>query len=152
MFDFHYRTLPRAFITGANECISPFVSEPRTTIIGNDEMYIEAGSTINLTCTIQTGPTTDALIYWNYNGKVQLLTSFPLSARTMNERYPTYNPIAQLNSNLYENVSPQLYLHQFASIYLKDNGNLHRYNTTGNPIAQLLIYLYNGALHILPLS
>jgi hypothetical protein len=49
------------------------ISEPKTTIIGNDELYIEAGSTINLTCTIQTGPTTDALIYWNYNGKVRKL-------------------------------------------------------------------------------
>ena len=46
------------------------VPEPKTTIVGNDELFIEAGSTINLTCTIQTGPTTDALIYWNYNGKV----------------------------------------------------------------------------------
>jgi hypothetical protein len=52
-------------------------SEPRTTIIGNDELFIEAGSTINLTCTIQTGPTTDALIYWNYNGKVRPLAIKP---------------------------------------------------------------------------
>jgi len=46
-------------------------SEPKTTIIGNEELYIEAGSTINLTCTIQTGPSTETLIYWNYNGKVK---------------------------------------------------------------------------------
>jgi hypothetical protein len=48
------------------------VPEPKTTIVGNEELFIEAGSTINLTCTIQTGPTSDSLIYWNYNGKVSL--------------------------------------------------------------------------------
>ena len=49
------------------------ISEPKTAIVGNDELYIEAGSTINLTCTIQTGPTAETLIYWNYNGKVRIM-------------------------------------------------------------------------------
>ena len=50
------------------------ISEPKTAIVGNDELYIEAGSTINLTCTIQTGPTAETLIYWNYNGKVRIIS------------------------------------------------------------------------------
>ena len=45
-------------------------SEPRTTILGNKELFIEAGSTINLTCIIQAGTMRDTHIFWNYDGKV----------------------------------------------------------------------------------
>jgi hypothetical protein len=47
-------------------------AEPRTSILGTRELFIESGSTINLTCVIHTGG--QALdqkhIYWNYDGKV----------------------------------------------------------------------------------
>ena len=33
-------------------------------------MFIEAGSTINLTCIIQADSMRDSHIYWNYDGKV----------------------------------------------------------------------------------
>lgn len=46
------------------------VIEPHTTILGNRELFIEAGSTINLTCIIQAGSMRDTHIYWNYNGKI----------------------------------------------------------------------------------
>lgn len=47
------------------------ISEPRTTILGNKELFIEAGSTINLTCIIQAGKgMSDTHIFWNYDGKV----------------------------------------------------------------------------------
>ena len=47
--------------------------EPRTSILGTQELFIEAGSTINLTCIIHTGGQSMASkhIYWNYNGKVK---------------------------------------------------------------------------------
>ena len=45
--------------------------EPHTTILGNKELYIEAGSTINLTCIIQAGAMRDTHIFWNYDGKVR---------------------------------------------------------------------------------
>ena len=48
-------------------------SEPRTTILGNKELFIEAGSTINLTCIIQAGTMRDTHIFWNYDGKVSSL-------------------------------------------------------------------------------
>lgn len=51
------------------------VSEPRTSILGTQELFIEAGSTINLTCLIHTGgqAMNGRHIYWNYNGKVGIL-------------------------------------------------------------------------------
>eukprot|EP00095_Tigriopus_kingsejongensis_P002091 snap_masked-scaffold244_size240795-processed-gene-0.14 protein:Tk02091 transcript:snap_masked-scaffold244_size240795-processed-gene-0.14-mRNA-1 annotation:"Neurotrimin" len=48
------------------------VIEPRTSILGTQELFIEAGSTINLTCVIHTGgqAMTSSHIYWNYNGQI----------------------------------------------------------------------------------
>ena len=47
------------------------VTEPKTTILGNHDMFIEAGSTINLTCIIQADSMREGgHIYWNYDGKV----------------------------------------------------------------------------------
>ena len=43
---------------------------PHTTILGNSDLFIEAGSTINLTCIIQAESMRDTHIYWNYEGKV----------------------------------------------------------------------------------
>ena len=48
------------------------IIEPRTTILGNKELFIEAGSTINLTCIIQAGAMRDTHIFWNYDGKVSV--------------------------------------------------------------------------------
>ena len=45
-------------------------SVPHTTILGNSDLFIEAGSTINLTCIIQAESMRDTHIYWNYEGKV----------------------------------------------------------------------------------
>ena len=56
-----------------NLWITPHLSnlaEPNTTILGNKELFIEAGSTINLTCIIRVGAMSDTHIFWNYNGKV----------------------------------------------------------------------------------
>ena len=56
---------------------APF-SEPRTSILGTKELFIESGSTINLTCVIHTGgqAMNGKHIFWNYDGKVtQSLTT-----------------------------------------------------------------------------
>ena len=60
-----------------NLWITPHLSnlaEPNTTILGNKELFIEAGSTINLTCIIRVGAMSDTHIFWNYNGKVSSQT------------------------------------------------------------------------------
>lgn len=46
------------------------VTEPSTEIIGAPDLYIESGSTINLTCVILYSPEPPAYIFWNHNDGV----------------------------------------------------------------------------------
>ncbi|GLV38216.1 defective proboscis extension response 9 [Carabus blaptoides fortunei] len=43
------------------------VIEPTTDILGGPELYIDRGSTINLTCVVLYSPEPPAYIYWNHN-------------------------------------------------------------------------------------
>ncbi|XP_050681560.1 uncharacterized protein LOC126976969 isoform X2 [Leptidea sinapis] len=43
------------------------VVEPTTEIIGGPELYIDRGSTINLTCVVRYSPEPVAYIFWNHN-------------------------------------------------------------------------------------
>lgn len=45
-------------------------AEPTTQIIGGPDLYIESGSTINLTCVIENSPEPPAYIFWNHNNAV----------------------------------------------------------------------------------
>jgi hypothetical protein len=45
-------------------------SEPSTEIIGAPDLYIESGSTINLTCVVHNSPEPPAFIFWNHNNAV----------------------------------------------------------------------------------
>lgn len=44
--------------------------EPSTEIIGAPDLYIESGSTINLTCVVHNSPEPPAFIFWNHNNAV----------------------------------------------------------------------------------
>lgn len=46
--------------------------EPSTEIIGAPDLYIESGSTINLTCVIEDSPEPPAYIFWNHNNAVSI--------------------------------------------------------------------------------
>ncbi|XP_070504638.1 uncharacterized protein [Chironomus tepperi] len=46
------------------------VIEPSTEIIGSPDLYIESGSTINLTCVIHDSPEPPAFIFWNHNNAI----------------------------------------------------------------------------------
>lgn len=46
------------------------VIEPSTEIIGAPDLYIESGSTINLTCLIADSPEPPAYIFWNHNNAI----------------------------------------------------------------------------------
>ncbi|KAM8703775.1 hypothetical protein ACLKA7_008412 [Drosophila subpalustris] len=46
------------------------VVEPSTEIIGAPDLYIESGSTINLTCVILNSPEPPAYIFWNHNNAI----------------------------------------------------------------------------------
>ncbi|XP_014212460.1 uncharacterized protein LOC106642229 [Copidosoma floridanum] len=52
---------------------SPFVfefAEPVTEILGTPDLFIDVGSTINLTCIIQHSPEPPAYIFWNHNDTI----------------------------------------------------------------------------------
>ncbi|CAH0391135.1 unnamed protein product [Bemisia tabaci] len=46
-----------------------YFPEPVTTIIGGTELYINRGSTMNLTCVIKHSPEPPSLIYWTHDTK-----------------------------------------------------------------------------------
>lgn len=53
--------------------LSPFLlAEPSTEIIGAPDLYIESGSTINLTCVVHNSPEPPAFIFWNHNNAVSV--------------------------------------------------------------------------------
>uniref|UniRef100_A0A182YDS1 Ig-like domain-containing protein n=1 Tax=Anopheles stephensi TaxID=30069 RepID=A0A182YDS1_ANOST len=45
------------------------VVEPITTIIGGPDLYIDTGSTVNLTCIVRHLPEPPPLIQWTHNGE-----------------------------------------------------------------------------------
>lgn len=47
----------------------PF-TEPLTTIIGGPEIFINTGSTINLTCIVKNSPESPFAMYWTHNNEV----------------------------------------------------------------------------------
>ena len=50
--------------------VDVYFPEPSTEIIGGPDLYIESGSTINLTCVIHNSPEPPAYIFWNHNNAV----------------------------------------------------------------------------------
>uniref|UniRef100_A0ABD2X8G9 Ig-like domain-containing protein n=1 Tax=Trichogramma kaykai TaxID=54128 RepID=A0ABD2X8G9_9HYME len=46
------------------------VVEPVTEILGGPDLYIDRGSTINLTCIVQQSPEPPAYIFWNHNDAI----------------------------------------------------------------------------------
>ncbi|XP_043497205.1 zwei Ig domain protein zig-8-like isoform X2 [Polistes fuscatus] len=46
------------------------VIEPKTEILGSPDLYIDRGSTINLTCIILQSPEPPAYIFWNHNNAI----------------------------------------------------------------------------------
>lgn len=48
------------------------IAEPLTTIIGGPEVFINTGSTINLTCIVKNSPESPFAMYWTHNNEVSL--------------------------------------------------------------------------------
>lgn len=53
-----------------------FVSEPETEILGGSDLFIYAGSTINLTCIVRHTPEPPNTINWTHRGKVIINSCF----------------------------------------------------------------------------
>lgn len=47
-----------------------FIAEPITTIHGSPDLYIDTGSTVNLTCIVRHLPEPPAAIQWTHNNEV----------------------------------------------------------------------------------
>lgn len=47
------------------------ISEPVTTIHGSPDLYIDTGSTVNLTCIVRHLPEPPATIQWTHNNEVK---------------------------------------------------------------------------------
>lgn len=47
-----------------------FVSEPITIIIGAPDLYVNKGSTINLTCVVKYAPEPPPMMIWSHNSEV----------------------------------------------------------------------------------
>lgn len=47
-----------------------WVIEPTTTILGGPEIYMDVGSTINLTCLVRHSPEPPAHVFWTQNQQV----------------------------------------------------------------------------------
>jgi hypothetical protein len=50
--------------------LSFYLSEPVTEVAGGPDLYIDRGSTINLTCTVKYSPEPPHYIIWNHNNAV----------------------------------------------------------------------------------
>ena len=49
------------------------ITEPQTTILGGPEIYMDVGSTINLTCLVKYSPEPPAHVFWTHNQQVGAL-------------------------------------------------------------------------------
>ena len=49
-----------------------FFSEPHTEILGGDDMHVDWGSTINLTCVSKFNPAPPVDVIWYHNNKVNI--------------------------------------------------------------------------------
>lgn len=62
------------FLRGYQHRLQSSVSlfpEPMTEIFGEPDLYIDRGSTINLTCVVLHSPEPPAYIFWNHNNAVR---------------------------------------------------------------------------------
>uniref|UniRef100_A0A6P7G5B3 Vascular endothelial growth factor receptor 2-like n=1 Tax=Diabrotica virgifera virgifera TaxID=50390 RepID=A0A6P7G5B3_DIAVI len=69
MFCINYCT-SRCTKTNINLPVCLFVPEPITKILGSPELFINMGSTINLTCIVQYAPEPPPNIVWSQNSEV----------------------------------------------------------------------------------
>lgn len=72
---------PLSFVVANLLCC--YVSEPVTIIVGGPDIYINTGSTVNLTCVVRNSPEPPSTIIWTHNHQVratvlQLMEGFSL--------------------------------------------------------------------------
>lgn len=69
-----------------------FFTEPITTIHGSPDLYIDTGSTVNLTCIVRHLPEPPAAIQWTHNNEVSIPLRSPFGT-TLSYSFPTHTNI-----------------------------------------------------------
>lgn len=57
-------------------CFITFFTEPITSIPGGPELYIDLGSTVNLTCIVKHLPDPPLMVHWTHNNQVRIFISY----------------------------------------------------------------------------
>lgn len=60
------------FFTKFNFEIHIIFAEPITRIVGSPDLYINTGSTVNLTCIVENLPEPPPMITWHHNSQVSI--------------------------------------------------------------------------------
>ena len=58
-----------------NSLFSIHIPEPKTLVIGGPDLYLDAGSTLNLTCVVKFSPEPPPYIFWYHEDKVRTITN-----------------------------------------------------------------------------
>lgn len=104
-----YRNVVRSVLseiktTGTLLATNVSVSEPITEILGGPELFINKGSTINLTCLVRFAPEPPPIMLWSHNREVSaLLPVYPStlwSEKSILDQYRGLNSLDLLNISL----------------------------------------------------
>jgi len=63
-------------LVGLTRALFFVFAEPRTEIVGAPDLFIDWGSTINLTCVIHVTPEPPAFVFWDHNETVSTTEYF----------------------------------------------------------------------------
>ena len=67
-------SLMGAICDGKSANISTIFAVPVANILGEAEIYLDAGSTINITCVVKHTPVPPSHVHWEHQGKVRVVS------------------------------------------------------------------------------
>ncbi|XP_069940061.1 zwei Ig domain protein zig-8-like [Cherax quadricarinatus] len=102
------------------------VVEPKTTIYGSGDVFINKGSNINLTCVVDYTPVPPSYVIWKHNNKVITYDSERGGVSVLTEKGP------RTTTNL---------LVRGASV---DDSGTYSCNPSSAPVAKVLVHILNG--------
>ncbi|KAH1009203.1 hypothetical protein HUJ04_001596 [Dendroctonus ponderosae] len=100
--------------------------EPDTEIVGGPELFIDRGSTINLTCVVRHSPEPPAYIFWNHNEAIISYSSIRGGISVATERGETSRSVL-----LIQRARPS------------DSGN-YQCNPSNSRHANVTVHVLNG--------
>lgn len=102
MINLFMRTLKRIIVNNSRAIVNVIVhalfTEPITTIHGAPDLYIDTGSTVNLTCIVRHLPEPPAAIQWTHNNEVSTISSTRTRARRGRDAGATHGGMRQMGA------------------------------------------------------